>query len=42
MRSLPNILPSVKSPNLGIVSCFPVFPVFLGKKGGKFGKKVAR
>ena len=36
MRSLPNILPSVKFPNFGIL---PAFPVFLGKKRGKFGQK---
>ena len=40
MRSLPNILPSVKFQTLEILPVFPVFPVFLGKKRGKFGKKM--
>ena len=36
MRSLPNILPSVKFQN------FEMFPVFLGKKKREFGEKIAR
>ena len=41
MRSLPNMLPSVKFPNFGKVSCFSIFPVFLGKKKGKiWGEKL--
>ena len=40
MRSLPNILPSVKFPNFGNVSCFSYFSRFSWKKRGKFGKKL--
>ena len=32
MRSVPNILPSVKFPNVGKFPVFPAFPVFLRKK----------
>ena len=40
MQSLPNILPPVKFPNFGIVSCFSCFSWFLGeKKKRKIWKK---
>ena len=39
---VPNILPSVKFPNFGMCPVFPAFPVFLGEKERKIGKKVAR
>ena len=39
MRSLPNILPSVKLPNFMNVSCFCCITCFSWKKKGKFGKK---
>ena len=41
MRSLPNNLPSVKSPNFGKCRLlFLLFPFFLGKKSGKIGGKL--
>ena len=41
MRSLSNILPSVKFPIFGNVTCFSCFTCFfLGKKRGKFGEKL--
>ena len=39
MRSLPNMLPSVKFPNFEMFPAFPAFPVFLEKIRGKNGKK---
>ena len=41
MRSLPDILPSLKFPNLEMFPVFPAFPVSLEKKKDKKLEKIA-